>query len=77
MNRKRNKNSIRQTSANELKFPWDISVENWEESHHDDLIEIYEHFFETNKKFECNYTDFVVYCYNHSIKVEHPNKCLI
>jgi len=56
-------------------YPGELNIDQWEQSHHGDLIQVYKAYFEKNEKFECTYTDFVIYCYNHSSKHKSPSGC--
>jgi len=46
----------------------ELDLNTWEHQYHDDLSVTYKSFFAGNEKIECTYTDFVIYCYNHSSK---------
>lgn len=41
----------------------DPEFSRWEYKHREELEEVYQTFFENNRKFDCDYWSFVYYCY--------------
>lgn len=48
----------------------EMNVNQWEKDNHEDLVKIFRAFFHRNIMFDCSYSDYVNYAYEHSDKVK-------